>query len=240
MKFLLTIVMAGLVGYGIAVGNAPASGTVTNCNLVSIDGQLTSGNNAVLHLRQLDIRNNAGSAIVAWSTGGNGSGIDALGHHGIKGRSNVAGGSGMHLEGNNMGDGPITNGGDGLSAQGFGWGGGIVAHGGRGTPEGQNGGPGLFTAADGGFAAGWQSLGRNFPGVLIDGATQGVLIRGGNGPSGGTGVLIQAQGPAGYRAVSGNNSDGTSGVAEGMHANRSSVGFAFLRSGASKPSVNQP
>jgi len=48
-------------------------------NVVSIDGQPTSGNNAVLNLQQLNIQNHSGHAILAHSTGGNGNALDASG-----------------------------------------------------------------------------------------------------------------------------------------------------------------
>lgn len=53
-----------------------ANGAVAGpVNVVAIDGQLTSGNNATLNLKQLNIVNNAGSALVASSTGSNGHGM---------------------------------------------------------------------------------------------------------------------------------------------------------------------
>src|SRR5262245_51141050 len=130
LSLLPALVVVGLAGYGAGhIGNG--AGGVTQCNLVQIDGQPTNSNSAVLHLRQLDIRNDSGSALVAWSTGGDGSGIDAAGHHGIKGTGTAEHGSGMHLDGASVGVG-----GDGLSVQGYGGGAGFAAHGGDADGEG--------------------------------------------------------------------------------------------------------
>lgn len=49
-------------------------------DLKSIDDELTSGNNATLNLKKLNIINNNGDALYAQSTGNNGSGITAKGH----------------------------------------------------------------------------------------------------------------------------------------------------------------
>ncbi len=63
----------------VAIAAGGGGGGGGDVNVVSIDGQLTSGNNAVLNLKQLNIVNNSGSAIVAHSTGGNGHGLDSSG-----------------------------------------------------------------------------------------------------------------------------------------------------------------
>jgi hypothetical protein len=49
-------------------------------DLEAIDGEATDGNHATLHLKQLSVVNDAGPAILAQSTGGNGAGIQAAGH----------------------------------------------------------------------------------------------------------------------------------------------------------------
>jgi hypothetical protein len=54
-----------------------SSSSVVNSNVTQIDGNATSGNNATLYLKQLNIVNSAGTAIVASSTGSNGHGISA-------------------------------------------------------------------------------------------------------------------------------------------------------------------
>lgn len=55
-------------------------------NLIQIDGLDTNGNNATLKLKQLNVVNSAGDAIISRSTGGNGNGLNIQGHgtgHGI-------------------------------------------------------------------------------------------------------------------------------------------------------------
>lgn len=68
-------------------------------NLTKIDGQLTNGNNATLYLKQLDIQNSAGSAIVANSLGSNGSGITANGHGTGFGIRGIGGATGVGITG---------------------------------------------------------------------------------------------------------------------------------------------
>src|SRR6266566_7624413 len=66
----------------------------TPANVVQIDGNATSGNNATLNLKKLNIINNAGDAIVASSTGSNGNGIAASGNgtgNGINGQGGATG-----------------------------------------------------------------------------------------------------------------------------------------------------
>lgn len=85
------------------------SGTDTSTptvNLTKIDGNATNGNNATLNLKKLNVVNNAGDAIVASSTGGNGDGIAASGHgtgDGIYGVGGNTGGDGMRLVGGDNG-----------------------------------------------------------------------------------------------------------------------------------------
>jgi len=76
-----------LTGFGTLVSDIWSAATRTltsfgftaNANLIQIDGQATNGNNATLNLKQLNIINNAGHALVAESTGGNGDGARFLG-----------------------------------------------------------------------------------------------------------------------------------------------------------------
>lgn len=51
------------------------SGITVDANLVSIDGQATNGNNATLNLKQLNIQNSSGTAVVMKSTAANGWGL---------------------------------------------------------------------------------------------------------------------------------------------------------------------
>jgi hypothetical protein len=76
---------------GKALSDAGGAGTV-DANIVSIDGQLTTGNNATLNLKKLNIVNSAGDALVATSSGGNGSGIKATGEGTGSGMLLTAGG----------------------------------------------------------------------------------------------------------------------------------------------------
>jgi len=78
-----------------------ASGSLGDVNLTRINGELTSGNNATLYLKQLHVENDAGSAVVANSTGGDGHGIDAGGNGVGSGIGAYAGetGHGLYAEG---------------------------------------------------------------------------------------------------------------------------------------------
>jgi hypothetical protein len=102
-------------------------------DMVSIDGNATSGNNAILNLKQLNIVNNAGSAIIASSTGSNGDGIRATGNgtgDGVHaGSGGGATGDGIHALSN------ATNG-NGIKANGGTSGNGINATGGAGAGSG--------------------------------------------------------------------------------------------------------
>lgn len=63
-------------------------------DMIQIDGLATNGNNATLFLKQLNLNNNAGNALLALSTGGNGHGIAATGQgagHGISATGGATG-----------------------------------------------------------------------------------------------------------------------------------------------------
>ena len=49
-------------------------------NIEAINGSATSGNNATLSLKSLDIQNSTGTAVIMKSTGSNGKGLDIAGH----------------------------------------------------------------------------------------------------------------------------------------------------------------
>lgn len=154
-------------------------------------GALQNDGSAVLALKQLAIVNDSGIALKAWSTGGDAAGIDAKGHHGIRGEATVDTGSGMHLRG----FGGAGNGGDGLSLQGIGVGAGLAAHGGLGTAAGSNAGPGIYAACDAGNGAGLQAKASgSLAGLLADGGTtgQGALFRG--GVAGAAGIRAEGTG----------------------------------------------
>jgi hypothetical protein len=90
-------------------------------DVVSIDGELTSGNNATLNLKQLNIVNSAGDALVAQSTGSNGRGIHAIGDgtgdgiFAVGGNDATTGGRGIRADG-----GTGVNGGEGILTRGLG------------------------------------------------------------------------------------------------------------------------
>ncbi len=75
-----------------------ASGAVDS-NLKFIEGDATSGNNATLKLKQLDITNNAATAVIIASTGGGGDGASVTGNgtgHGITATGGATSGSGIN------------------------------------------------------------------------------------------------------------------------------------------------
>lgn len=93
-------------------------------NVTHIDGLATSGNNATLNLKQLNVVNSAGTAIVASSTGSNGHGIAASGNGSGEGLKATGGATGHGVEvvgGATSGNGvAITSlGGSGLYVEGF-------------------------------------------------------------------------------------------------------------------------
>lgn len=78
--------------------NIITDGAPSDVNLTKIDGQATNGNNATLNLKQLNIVNNAGNALVAQSTGGNGNGAYFFGNGTGYGIDILAGNNGIGLE----------------------------------------------------------------------------------------------------------------------------------------------
>jgi hypothetical protein len=97
----------GLVTFGTGVGQLSVSSGLAAANLTQIDGQATNGYNATLKLKQLDIQNSAGTALIAKSTGGNGHGAELAGQGSGSGvRSNGGtNGCGMDLRGGGVGPG---------------------------------------------------------------------------------------------------------------------------------------
>lgn len=76
---------------------------VVDANLTQIDGNATSGNNATLNLKQLNVVNSAGDAAVFSSTGSNGVGINTSGN---------GSGAGLYTKGGATGPGVYAEGGD--------------------------------------------------------------------------------------------------------------------------------
>lgn len=143
---------------GTGSGQLNISSGVVESNLKQIDGLATNGNNATLNLKQLNVVNSAGSAVIATSSGGNGHGITATGDgtgHGIKAAGAASGtGDGINAAGGLSG---ATN---GIVAQANSTGSGII---GRGV---STGGAGLLL--DGGTGAnGMQILGGTFTGTAL-------------------------------------------------------------------------
>jgi hypothetical protein len=82
-----------------------SSSGVVDANVTQIDALATSGNNATLNLKQLNIVNSTGSALIASSTGGNGSGIAASGNGSGEGISATGGSTGHGIEATGVGSG---------------------------------------------------------------------------------------------------------------------------------------
>jgi hypothetical protein len=87
-----------VTAFGGTAGTFASGRPEVDANLISIDGQVTSGNNATLNLKQLNIVNSAGSALVASSTGSNGHGIAASGNGSGEGISATGGATGNGME----------------------------------------------------------------------------------------------------------------------------------------------
>lgn len=96
----LIVTVSGVTGMldtsvNIDLTNIPA-------NVRQIDQLDTNGNNATLFLKQFNVQNNAGDAILSQSTGGNGHGFNAIGH---------GSGSGLRQQGGATGNGSLKVGG---------------------------------------------------------------------------------------------------------------------------------
>lgn len=195
---------------------------VNEANLVQIDGLATSGNNATLNLKQLNISNSTGSAIVATSTGSNGHGIVATGQgtgHGISGVGGSSNGNGAKL----LAGGSAA----GLLAQGAGANGhGINAVAGAANAQGAR-----FEGS--GTGAGIFSVGGSTSGA------HGVTFQGGSG--GGFGMLVTGIGDnAGLRTVGGTGGTsghgfsaaaGTGSLAHGINGQGDGSGLGMVMTG---------
>lgn len=176
-------------------------------DMTQIDGQDTDGYNATLKLKQLDIQNSAGSALVAKSTGSNGHGVEAAGNGTGEGVNALGGasGSGIHAVGGTTAgsglraDAGSGSGGDGVLAQGDGSGEGMSARGGL-TGQGihalggATSGSGLRTEAQGGGSAGLHAAGATSgDGITAVGGATGRGLRGQGGATSGAGIYGDAQ-----------------------------------------------
>ncbi len=215
-------------------------------NIQQINGDATDGNNATLSLKQLNIVNSAGSALVASATGSNGNGINASGNgtgnglnttggitgNGIGGNGGATSGSGMYLQALNSGSGLVSVGvagagvtitagtnSPGMSVQGGGTGAGIRSTGGL--------------TGDGISGVGGATSGSGLS-VVASGSGAGITATGtsnGNGitaTGNGSGVGIQGQGGgtgAGIRGTGGGTSgEGIKALAVGGGAGINAVG----------------
>jgi len=201
---------------GTAVATPSVAG-VPEVDLTHIDGLATVGNNATLNLKQLNVVNSAGSAIIASSTGSNGHGIAASGNGTGSGLSAVSGVTGNGI----IAIGGATSG-DGINASAIGNGSGIEALGGGATQAGilgigvTNGagikglggstGPGILGNGGGTSGPGISALGTSgSPGLLATGGFTGAGIRAEGGLTSGDGIEALAQ----------TNGDGISGTPVG-------------------------
>lgn len=178
-----------------AISDNEGSGTV-DANLVSIDGALTTGNNATLNLKQLNIQNSTGSAAIIKSTGSNGHGIDVAGN---------GSGHGIYVQAPGTGNGMeiVATNGNGINAVGDGGSGtGIRAYGGASSGTGfratsgatgghgmiiqaLSNGNGLYCTAAGTDKHGIQAdAGTSGHGIALTGTGDGAGINAKAGPTG--------------------------------------------------------
>lgn len=152
-------------------------------DLISIDGSLTSGNNATLHLKKLNIINSSGDAFVAQATGSNGNGFSLAGNGSGMGLYAVGGTTGngiWALGGNTSGSGLVAE--AATSGQGF-----------YGVGSGA-GGCGIL-ASGGTNAAGFYAFGAGTqPGILAQGGLTGNGIGAVGGATSGSGFYTYAVG----------------------------------------------
>jgi hypothetical protein len=144
-------------------------------NLTQIDGLATSGNNATLNLKQLNIVNSTGDAIVAGSSGSNGRGIYAYGNgtgNGVHFLGGATSGSGMGVYGQGTGAGLWAIGGAGATGDGIAC-----------TSQSTNGRG--FSCFGTGTGAGFYCFGGG-PGLLAtgQGGNHGIKAKGGSAGSG--------------------------------------------------------
>lgn len=208
-------------------------------NLKEIDQGATSGNNATLNLKQLNIVNSTGSAVVASATGSNGHGITASGNgsgHGVLGTGGATGAGvigiggatsgagiyGLASAGNSHGiQGAGEGGGSGVRATGGATGSGVVGVGG-GTF-----GHGFFgTATSGNGILG--SGGTNGHGLALTGAGSGEGISATGGATGNGAEFI-----GGASSGAGIVATGTAGNSPGIDATgHGSAAGAILTAGS--------
>ncbi len=205
----------------------PDDAGIPNVNLVSIDGADTDGNNATLKLKQLDITNNAGTAVIAKSTGSNGHGIDVLGNgtgEGVTITGGATGGHGLQVTGGATdGDGiNVTGGasnGTALKLQGDGTGEGLIATGGETgngieAVGGADSGSGIKAHAQDGNGHGIEAVGDPTAG----GTGDGISATGGASGNGIEAIGGATTGAGIYAHATAGNNDGIEAVGHNLGA----------------------
>jgi len=188
-----------------AVYDSLVAGTDTlPADVQQIDGQDTDGNNATLNLKQLNISNSTGSAIIAVSTGSDGSGMYLSGDgagHGLFATAEQEGGSGSGIKALGAGAG------HGVHAESEATGHGVYAYGGGTSGDGIH--AEAQTSGDGLQAVG----ATNGAGINADGAGTGSGIEASGGSTSGSGVYAIGGGDSGH----GIHAEGD-GTGHGLHA----------------------
>ncbi len=164
---------------GTAVATPSVAG-VPEVDITHIDGLATAANNATLNLKQLNIVNSAGDAIVASATGSNGKGINASGNGTGEGILATGGATGAGIKGAGgatSGDGILGSAAAGNS-QGI-----------KGAGQGSGAG-GLFVG--GATGHGLKGLGGATSGDGIKGEAQGASNAGFKGAGGGSSFGLDA------------------------------------------------
>jgi hypothetical protein len=227
--------------------------TRLNTNVTHVNGGATDGYNATLKLKQLDIENNAGTAMRVVATGGNGNGMHVIGTgtgDGIRAESNGGNGSAIGAYADPAGEGHGLAvigggvGGSGLYAVGGGElltggvGDGITAFGGGEDLSGTGNGIAAFGAgaAHGVKAIGGDANGNGFFAEALTAGWAGIFGKGlGTGPGilgrgGATGPGIMGEG--GATSGSGLYLEATDGNAIEGWAGGDNSGANFNGSGA--------
>lgn len=94
-----------LLTSGTGTGQVSLTSGVVKSNLTQIDGLPTNSNSATLNLKQLNVVNSSGDAIVATSSGSNGRGILATGNGTSEGLKVIGGGTAVKFQaGSNLGN----------------------------------------------------------------------------------------------------------------------------------------
>lgn len=195
-----------------AVGSVTA---IVTANMTQIDGNATNGNNATLNLKKLNIVNNAGDAIVASATGGNGIGIHATGNGSGDGIFGGGGTTGHGIEG--VGGSSQGDGIRGISTLGATSGAGIRAHAfaddGDGIEAKAANGSGIVAQALGGNFAGFGCTGSGTnPGIAATGGATGNGATFTAGGGNGEGLLATGAGSgSGLRGSGGTSGHGLYG-----------------------------